>query len=287
LKGEFEVHAYKLLGAMVSDHSKAPHEKAAALMRVYAYYTAHLDDPANKLDNPNPPTSTPGFTGPPHEDPGLRKFYAINYMEYVQQEIINKAKGKGSLDSIPDGSASGFWGIEPFEKWALHGTHIPSDPLDSLKAYEHDVKDHDKTPPKHTELDKAIMNEFDNTVTHLMNDFGYDVLNYRAIQDYLRRKVGPGVSDSEAGIFTIYRRAAGDIRCTLWDMSSSIGTLSRRREQVKAIQALVQRRLVQHIIENKKTFFLKEVDYKTKILKRFPGLADLKWVPDALNPLAP
>ncbi len=309
LKTEFEVHAYQLAGGvMTSDLTQAPHKRSAELMKVYAYYTSYLDNHSYtfksptgametgivNLDDPTPPKAKYPGQVPPHLDPGLRKYYIQNYFKYVQQEIMNKAKGKDSLDTIPDGSAQGFWGIDNFDKWAVErGIAKPLDDLDNYPPYTHNKTLHAKTKPdgtldpQYTELEQSIMNEFDKVTTQLMDEFGYSVLNYRAIQKYLRQK-GPGVKPSDMGVFTRYKEnATSPLKCTLWDWAESISSLTTRKQQVKAIQALAQERLIRHIIENKKEFFISETSFKTKILRRFPGLADISWIPDAVNPFAP
>ena len=296
----FEHKIYQLMGPMRSDLTKTPHKKAADLMKVYAYYTAHLDnheytytDPSGakktgtvRLDAlPTPPKAKFSGKVPGHLDPGLRGFYIMNYMKYVQRGVYSKAKTMRSLDHIPDGSATGHWKIMEFEDWVeKQGTHAPLDPLDNMSAFEHKPSV-SHAAKKFTKLEKAIKSEFDKAIALLISEYGNNI-NERAVIAYFYRKPGKGAKPSDFGLFIPYRQGNKRV-CTLFAWANSVSHYKTRSQQMAHIQKLIDRQLVRIVFENPDRFFIRKPTLKARLLQRWPWLASPKWVPDFINPFAP
>lgn len=289
-----------------SDFDKSSHFKAAHLINVFSYYTAYLDNPNYTYKDPTtsadvkvkinldsltwPPK--PKFpTMDPKKDPGLRGHYINRYFDYVQNEIINRANGE-KLDIIPDGSASAYWKIIDFDTWLDSvGSYAPLDPLDKLPPIKHDpLVAHGPTvaPAKYayTELEKTIAKEFDRTVAILKAEYGM-ALNYKAIDAYLRAKYDPADPSAVVGKFKIdVDPVTKKFNCQLWQWADQIAVEKTRSVQVQRINELVYQSLVKHIFENPKDFFTTKISLKAKILTNWPGLRDIRFVPDWVNPLS-
>jgi hypothetical protein len=284
-KAQFEYKMYQMMGPMRSDLAKSPHRKAADLVNVYTYYTAHLDDHEftykdstgavkkatvrlDAMTSPKPTGVTPRDT-----DPGLRGFYITNYLRYVQDKIYNKTKNMDSLDHIPDGTATDHWDILEFDRWVeSEGTSTPLDPIDNKLPITHDAATK-HAAGKFTELEKRIAAEFDKAVALLMAEC--PDLNYHAVHEYLRKNQTTGTPTTQVGVFRIVTRNRGGVatdNCVLWDWAGPIARAGSRSKQLAQIQKLVDKKLIRHIFERPNKFFIKPPGRMTRIRRRWPWL---------------
>lgn len=285
MKADFEYTAYGLAGGLLkkSDLSRRSHLVAGKLMGVFVYHTAHLDNRKYKgklidLDRLPP-------QGEKVDKDSLRGYAYLNYMEYVKTEIFNKAQiasSESRLDSVPNASANGFWQIKDFEEWfGSKPDYAPLNPLDTQPGYKHEVG---HKSGEHSELDKALIKEYDKTVAFLLNVYGPDVLDFHEIENYLR-EASQGAEEDNLGIFVVYEKNEETV-CKIWRITDNIALLSNKKRSLR-IQ-LIQREIDKFVefvftAKDERTgklrFFSTKPSLNARILQRWPWL-------DRLNPFS-
>jgi len=271
IRTQFEFKVYDQVKGLFggSDLSKSAHLKAAEIMKVYTYYTSHLDGMEYEYENPltkglplviKPPSTVPvPAAGPlkakvdldhlptppiqlwptmdPKQDPGLRGWYILRYFDYVQTEMLARMRSKGT-DVVPDGSATDFWRIMEFDKWLNEsGIWKPLDPMDEMKPFEHKLHSLMTTPPRDTELDGELRQAYLDTVDLLVKELGPKVVNRGRLMDFLNANTG---DPNTMGLFIPYTDSSLNRTCKLWQQSDDVEKMTgvygkRRRVQINLI----------------------------------------------------